>query len=80
MCEPCTVLYELFILVVVDESDDPFYVIYFVLVWLGYHVLYDIHFITHYTCKLDMAMYSVNYWTFIPSVHIRIASILFDVC
>jgi hypothetical protein len=32
MCEPCTVCYELFIPVVVGESDDPCYVIYFMLV------------------------------------------------
>jgi hypothetical protein len=30
MCEPCTVRHELFI-PVVEESDDLFYVIYFVL-------------------------------------------------
>ncbi len=34
MCELWTVCYELFI-PVVDESDDPFYVIYLVFAWLG---------------------------------------------
>jgi hypothetical protein len=43
-----------------------------------YHI--DIHLITRYMCKLDMAMYSVNCWVFIPSIYICIASILFDVC
>jgi hypothetical protein len=43
-----------------------------------YHI--DIHLITRYMCKLDMTIYSVNYWVFTPSVYIRIASILFDVC
>jgi hypothetical protein len=31
MCETCTVRYELFIAVVFDVSDNPFYVIYFML-------------------------------------------------
>jgi hypothetical protein len=39
MCETCIVRYELFIPVVVDVSDDPFYVIYFMLASLEYHVL-----------------------------------------
>jgi hypothetical protein len=39
MCETCTVRYELFIPVEVDVSDDPFYVIYFMLAWLEYHLL-----------------------------------------
>ncbi len=62
---PMLVRYELFIPVVVDESDDPFYIIYFMLAWLGYHVSYiDIHLIICYMCKLDMAMHCVNYWVF----------------
>ncbi len=50
--------YELFI-PVVDESDGPFQVIYFMLAWLGSHVWYLHSFITHYMCKFDMTVYSV---------------------
>ncbi len=39
-----------------------------------YHI--DIHLITRYMCKLDMTMYSVNYWVFIPSVFVHIALVL----
>ncbi len=54
MCETFTMRYELFI--PVDACGNLFYVIYFMLAWLGCHVLCDTHLIIGYMCKLDMDM------------------------